>query len=149
MSNIPPSRSPSPAAQPMRLYRERRRQRLRYISIPLHVTEIDALIRMRLLKEEERQDVPGRPALHYVLFALPTFTSRQKSARSRSRRKCDRFFVAITFRHHGPRHPRDLVGKRDRGNLRGPPRQQCREPGPMLRAMDLGIADDGQRTRRE
>jgi hypothetical protein len=41
----------------MRLYRERRRQRLRYISIALHVTEIDALIRMRLLKEEERQDV--------------------------------------------------------------------------------------------
>jgi hypothetical protein len=57
MSNILPSRSSSPAAQRMRLYRERRRQQLRYIPIQLHVTEIDALIRMRLLKEEERQDV--------------------------------------------------------------------------------------------
>jgi len=30
-------------------------------------------------------------------------------------------------------------------DLRRTPRQQCREPGPMLGAMDLGIADDGER----
>jgi len=41
----------------MRRYRKRRRQRMRYIPIPLHVSEIDALIRMRLLKDEQRQDV--------------------------------------------------------------------------------------------
>ena len=57
MTNIPPSRSPSPAAQRMRLYRERRRQRLRYISIPLHVTDIDGLIRIGRLKEDQREDV--------------------------------------------------------------------------------------------
>jgi hypothetical protein len=27
--------------------------------------------------------------------------------------------------------------------------KQCREPGPMFAAMDLGIADDGQRAGRE
>jgi len=29
---------------------------MHYVRIPLHVTEIDDLIRMRLLKEEERHD---------------------------------------------------------------------------------------------
>jgi len=57
MSNIPPSRSPSPAARRMRRYRKQRKQGLRYIPIPLHETDIDALIRMRLLKEDQRQDV--------------------------------------------------------------------------------------------
>ena len=57
MSDIPPSRSPSPAAQRMRLYRERRRQRVRYSPIPLHVTDIDGLIRIGRLKEDQRQDV--------------------------------------------------------------------------------------------
>src|SRR5262249_20513654 len=54
------------------------------------------------------------------------------------RRECDGFLVALTLGHHGPRHPRDLISERDRGDLRWPPRQQCREPGPMFRAMDLG-----------
>ena len=57
MSNIPPTRSSSPAAQRMRRYRKQRKQGLRYIPIPLHETDIDALIRMRLLKDEQRQDV--------------------------------------------------------------------------------------------
>jgi hypothetical protein len=57
MSNISPSRSSSPAAQRMRRYRKQRKQGLRYIPIPLHETDIDALIRMRLLKEDQRQDV--------------------------------------------------------------------------------------------
>jgi hypothetical protein len=57
MSNIPTLRSSSPAAQRMRRYRKQRKQGLRYIPIPLHVTDIDALIRMRLLKEDQRQDV--------------------------------------------------------------------------------------------
>jgi hypothetical protein len=57
MRDIPTSRPSSPGAVRMRFYRERRRQRLRYIPIPLHETDIDALIRMRLLKEDQRQDV--------------------------------------------------------------------------------------------
>jgi len=57
MSDIPPTRSSSPVAVRMRRYRKRRRQRMRYIPIPLHVSEIDALVRMRLVKDEQRQDV--------------------------------------------------------------------------------------------
>ena len=56
MTNTPPTRPSSPAAQRMRLYRERRRQRLRYIPVPLHETDIDAFIRLGLLKEDQRQD---------------------------------------------------------------------------------------------
>jgi hypothetical protein len=41
----------------MRRHRKQRRQELRYIPIPLHVTDIDALIRMGLLKEHQREDV--------------------------------------------------------------------------------------------
>ena len=57
MSNIPTSRSSSPAAQRMRRYRKQRRQGLRSVRILLDETDIDALIRMRHLKEEQRQDV--------------------------------------------------------------------------------------------
>jgi hypothetical protein len=46
----------STAAQRMRLYRKRRRSGLRYVRIELHVTEIDDLIRMGLLKERQRHD---------------------------------------------------------------------------------------------
>jgi hypothetical protein len=41
----------------MRRYRKQRRQGLRSVRILLDETDIDALIRMRLLKEERRQDV--------------------------------------------------------------------------------------------
>src|ERR1700756_2577096 len=44
MSNIPPSRSPSPRAQRMRHYRKQRRQGLRSVRILLHETDIDALV---------------------------------------------------------------------------------------------------------
>ena len=71
------------------------------------------------------------------------------SARSQSRRKCDGFLIAITPGHHGPRRSCELVGERDRSDLGGPPRQQSCEPGPMFGAVDLGIANDGQRARRE
>jgi hypothetical protein len=57
MSNIPTSRSSSPAAQRMRRYRKQRRQGLRCVRILLDETDIDALIRMRLLKEHQRHDV--------------------------------------------------------------------------------------------
>jgi hypothetical protein len=48
--------SSTPAAERMRLYRKRRRQGLQNVRIELHVTDVDSLIRMRLLKEEQRQD---------------------------------------------------------------------------------------------
>jgi hypothetical protein len=57
MSNIPPSRSSSPAAERMRLYRKRRHDGVRYVPVPLHVTDIDGLIRIGRLKEDQRQDV--------------------------------------------------------------------------------------------
>jgi hypothetical protein len=47
---------PLSSAERMSLYRKRRRQGLRYVRIELHVTEIDELIRLRLLKEEERHN---------------------------------------------------------------------------------------------
>src|SRR5215472_3034846 len=65
------------------------------------------------------------------------------------RRERDRFPVALTPGHHGPRHAGNLVGERDRRDLDRPPRQQPREPGPMSGAMDLGIADHGERAGRE
>src|SRR5437867_9217536 len=65
-------------------------------------------------------------------------------ARSRSRRKRDGFFVALALGHHGPSHSGDLVSERDGGDLGRSPRQQCRKPGPMLGAMDLGITDHGE-----
>jgi hypothetical protein len=40
----------------MRLYPKRRRNGMQHVRIPLHVTDIDDLIRMGLLKEEERHD---------------------------------------------------------------------------------------------
>src|SRR5450756_639845 len=71
------------------------------------------------------------------------------SARFRLRRKCDGLLVALALGHHGPDHPRNLVGERDSSHLRRSPRQQCREPGPMFGAMDLGIADDSERAGHE
>ena len=57
MSNIPTSRSSSPAAQRMRRYRKQRRQGLRSVRILLAETDRDALIRMGFLKEHQRHDV--------------------------------------------------------------------------------------------
>ena len=51
MTEVPPN-----AAERMRLYRKRRRQGLQFVRIPLHVTEIDALIRIGRLKEDSRTD---------------------------------------------------------------------------------------------
>ena len=41
----------------MRHYRKQRRRGLRSVRIRLDETDIDALIRMRLLKEDQRRDV--------------------------------------------------------------------------------------------
>jgi hypothetical protein len=56
MSNIPTSRSSSPAAQRMRRYRKQQKQGLRPVRILLDETDVDAFIRLGLLKEDQRQD---------------------------------------------------------------------------------------------
>ena len=55
------------AAERMRLYRRRRQQGVQHIRIPLHVTDIDGLIRARYLTEEERQD---QEAIRRAIFFL-------------------------------------------------------------------------------
>ena len=67
-------------------------------------------------------------------------------ARSRLRRKRDGLPVTLALSHHGPGHSGKLVGKRDGGDLGRSPGQQCREPGAVFGAVDLGIADDGECT---
>src|SRR3990170_1764675 len=47
--------------------------------------------------------------------------------------------------HITPNGRRDLVSKCDGSDLRWSPGQQRRKPGPMLCAMELGIADHGER----
>ena len=48
--------SPSPAAERMRLHRNRRRQGMRCVQVSLHVTKIEALIRMGYLEDRDRED---------------------------------------------------------------------------------------------
>jgi hypothetical protein len=50
------ARSLSPGAERMRLYRKRRREEMQYVRVPLHVSEIDVLVRLRLLRKEQRHD---------------------------------------------------------------------------------------------
>ena len=58
----------SPAAERMRLHRERRRRGLRCLMIELRETEIDALIRKGFLTAETRNDAkPVRKALYAFL----------------------------------------------------------------------------------
>jgi hypothetical protein len=59
MMTNPPTAAPathSPAAERMRLHRERRRKGLRCLTIELRETEIDALIRKGMLKTDARND---------------------------------------------------------------------------------------------
>src|SRR5215813_2578927 len=66
-----------------------------------------------------------------------------------SRRESGGFIITFVPCHHRPGHPGEFVGERDGGDLGGAPRQQIGEPGSMPRAMDLGIADHGERASRE
>jgi hypothetical protein len=43
-------------AERMRLYRKRQRQGLQYVRILLHVTDIDGLIHLGVLKDDQRTD---------------------------------------------------------------------------------------------
>jgi hypothetical protein len=50
------------AAERMRLYRKRQRQGLQYVRILLHVTDIDGLIHLGLLKDDQRTDADALQA---------------------------------------------------------------------------------------
>jgi hypothetical protein len=58
----------SPAAERMRLFRERRRKGLRCVIIELHEDEIDALVRMGLLAPEMRNDANSIIEAMYAFF---------------------------------------------------------------------------------
>ena len=62
-----PAHSPTPVAERMRLYRKRRRRRMRCVRVQLHVTEIDALIRKGYLDPKSRDD---RDAIYAALGAF-------------------------------------------------------------------------------
>jgi hypothetical protein len=66
--------SPGPAALRMRRSRERKRDGLRCFRIELRETEIDALIRLRLLQADARQNRPT------VLKALYDFLEQRLDA---------------------------------------------------------------------
>ena len=55
----------TPAALRMRLYRDRRRKRLRCLTIELRETEIDTLVQRGLLSREMRNDLTAIRAAFY------------------------------------------------------------------------------------
>ena len=61
---------PPTAAERMRLYRKRRREGMQLVRIPLHVTEIDGLIRMGRLEEDQRHDAEALQAAVLGLFHI-------------------------------------------------------------------------------
>src|SRR5215216_2919472 len=77
---------------------------------------------------------PSHPSHHAGFPGAIAFTAQARQVP----------YIAHPLSHHGPSHPRHLVGERNGGDLRRPPRQQCCEPWPMPGAMDLRIADDGE-----
>ena len=71
MMTIPPTTDAvvrSAAAERMRLHRERRRKGLRCLTIELRETEIDALVRIALLRPEMRNDPSAVSKALYAYF---------------------------------------------------------------------------------
>ena len=71
----------------MRLYRKRRREGMRYVRIPLRVTDIDSLIQVGRLGEDQRHDAEAIGAAVLGLFemALEEIRDAWPGARARSR----------------------------------------------------------------
>jgi hypothetical protein len=66
----------TPTSERMRAYRERRRQRVRLVRIPLQVTNIDELVQLGLLKQDERQN---EEALRAAILGLLHQASEEAS----------------------------------------------------------------------
>src|SRR5882724_7121038 len=64
------ARSSSPEAERMRLYRNRRREAMRYVRIPLHVTEVDALIRREVASAQVSTAIRAKYASWTCVAAL-------------------------------------------------------------------------------
>jgi hypothetical protein len=62
------STAPVPASERMRRYRQRRQQGVQLVRIPLHVTYIDNLIELGLLKQDERRDDQALRAAVLILL---------------------------------------------------------------------------------
>jgi len=52
--------------------------------------------------------------------------------------------ISLAPSHQRPSHSGELVGKRDSSDFGRPSCQQRCDPGPILGAVDLGIANDGE-----
>ena len=104
----------------------------------------------RLRGQENRRSRRGRTfgrehCRHRVIYGCLSSVFRDRHDIPNDFSPLNSITVTLARGHHRPDHPRNLVGKRDGSHLGGPPRQQCREPGPMFGVMDFGIADDGER----
>ena len=76
--------SPTPAALRMRRYRKERRQGLRWLRIPLDVTDINAFIRLGFLKEDEREDEEAlRTAVMSLVYRAQDDLARRVTGRLR------------------------------------------------------------------
>jgi hypothetical protein len=84
----------------------------------------------------DRRCITSQPLRH-------TGTSRSRLRRER------RVHCSVRSLPSSPGHPDEFVGERNGCDLGGAPGQQSSEPGPMIGAMNLSIADHGERPSRE
>ena len=108
------------------------------------ILEFDRMIRAWHRSSEmsmRLDEAPGiGPVLATALVATVTDPKAFRSGRNFSA------WIGLVPKQHSS-GGKDRLGSG--GDLRRPPREQCREPGPTLGAVDLGIADDGERTGHE
>jgi hypothetical protein len=84
---------------------------------------------------------PFQPFFHAIAGAIAFAISAAGLPRKRHG-----FLITLTFGHHRPSHPGELIGKRNGRDLCGPPVEQRCQPRPVLGAVLQRIFDDGQGT---
>ena len=88
------------------------------------------------------------PALHAVCLSNRSYSAMPAlflCRRSRLSRERDSLLVTLALGHHGPSHPGELVGERDRRDLDRPPVHQRCQPRPMPDAVFFHEPYDGER----